>query len=181
VTKGEQNSVPKRIAGVALMLLGAALIGYGAHYLAENGNCSSTGYASYGPVPKCGGGEGLYITSVFFLGPLVIFVGWALAQLWGLLWPMVCVATAAGLVTIRADSHAAPDAKAFGLGLGSCFAALALVSVGVSIRKLRRPKTTLAGLPGPAAGLASSGATAMASPPLVTAAVSDWRPGTKLA
>jgi hypothetical protein len=33
------------------MLVGVALIGYGAHYLIRNGNCSSTGYTEYGPVP----------------------------------------------------------------------------------------------------------------------------------
>ena len=48
--------------------------------------------ASYGPVPKCSGGEALYILSVFFLGPALAVVGWLMAQSWGVLWPAVCVA-----------------------------------------------------------------------------------------
>ncbi len=49
-------SAGRRAGGVALMLVGAALIGWGSHYLAKTG----TGYISYGPVPKCAGGEALY-------------------------------------------------------------------------------------------------------------------------
>jgi len=97
-------SVVRHVLGVALMLVGVALIGYGAHFLAISGNCSSTGYVSYGPVPKCSGGEAFYIISVFFLGPLLAVVGWLMARLWGVLWPSVCLALGAGLVTIRLDA-----------------------------------------------------------------------------
>jgi hypothetical protein len=172
--KGQQRSVPKRIAGVALMVLGAALIGYGAHYLAENGTCSSTGYVSYGPVPKCGSGEGLYITSVFFLGPVAALVGWGFAHIWGLLWPTVCVATGVGLITIRMDQHAAAGAKAFGVFAGSCFVALAVLSVGLTIRKLRRTRVALASSPFQVGGPAGPGVAIMADPPPMTAHPMDW-------
>lgn len=139
----------KRVGGVALMLIGVALIGYGAHYLAENGTCSGTGYASFGPVPKCSGGEALYITSAFFLGPLVALVGWLMAQLWGTLWPAVCLALGTGLGTISADPRAAPGAQAFGLVTGVCFGALAVVSVTITLRKRSNRGKAQAGLAGP--------------------------------
>ena len=69
MAEAKRPSAGRRVGGVALMLLGAALIGWGSHYLAKSGTCSGTGYVSYGPVPKCGGGEALYILSTFFLGP----------------------------------------------------------------------------------------------------------------
>jgi len=133
-------SVVRHVLGVALMLVGVALIGYGAHFLAISGNCSSTGYVSYGPVPKCSGGEAFYIISVFFLGPLLAVVGWLMARLWGVLWPSVCLALGAGLVTIRLDASAPSGAKTFGLVVGACFVALAVLSVIVSLRKRLRKK-----------------------------------------
>jgi hypothetical protein len=140
MAKAPGLSAGKRVLGVALMLLGVALIGYGAHFLAISGNCSSTGYVSYGPVPKCGGGEAFYIISVFFLGPGLAVVGWLMARLWGALWPSVCVAVGAGLITIRLDASAPSGAKTFGLVVGSCFAALAVISVIFSLRKRFRKK-----------------------------------------
>jgi hypothetical protein len=66
MTNGRGRPAYRRVAGAALMVLGAVLVGYGAHYLIQNGSCSSTGYASTGTVPRCGGGEGLSVLSVFF-------------------------------------------------------------------------------------------------------------------
>jgi hypothetical protein len=134
------RTVPRTIAGVALMLLGVALIGYGAHYLTVNGNCSGTGYTEYGPVPTCHGPEALYIMSVFFLGPALAIAGWLMARAWGLLWPAVCVSVGAGMITLRYDGSAPAGARAFGLAAGVCFAALAVLSVVVTVRKRRRRK-----------------------------------------
>jgi hypothetical protein len=97
---GKPVSTGRRVGGVALMVVGVALIGFGAHYLTVKGTCSGTGYISTGPVAKCGGGEPLYIMSVFFLGPALAGVGWILAQVWNLLWPLACVSLGAGLVTV---------------------------------------------------------------------------------
>jgi uncharacterized membrane protein len=130
----------KRIAGVALMLLGVALMAYGTHYLAMNGTCSSTGYVSYGPVPKCHGNEFLYITSAFFLGPAVIFVGWAMAGVSGVLWPVFCLGMAASMITIRNETTVSAGAKAFALLMGEIFVLLALVSVIVTVRKRLKRK-----------------------------------------
>jgi hypothetical protein len=130
------------------MLLGVALIGYGAHYLTQNGNCSGTGYSQYGPVATCHGPEALYIMSVFFLGPAFAIVGWLVARAWGLLWPAVCLSLAAGEITIRFSTGAHSTAKTFGLVIGVCFAALAVVSVIVSARKRIRHRAA----PAPAAG-----------------------------
>lgn len=138
-TSGQKGSqaptLHRRISGVALMLLGAALVAYGTHFLAKTGDCSSTGYVSYGPVPKCGSGEGLYITSVFFLGPVVIVVGWALAQVSGLLWPMFCACMAVSLITIYTGTGASTGARAFAMLMGEVFVGLALLSVVVTVRR----------------------------------------------
>lgn len=128
----------RRIGGVALMLLGAALIGYGTHFLARTGTCSSTGYVSYGPVPKCGGGEALYIMSAFFVGPLFALIGWAFAQVDGLLWPMVCVCVGTGLALIYRDHTASTGGRAAAMLAGEIFFALAVLSVGVTIRRRLR-------------------------------------------
>jgi hypothetical protein len=172
MAKAGSPSAGKRIAGVALMLLGVALIGYGTHYLTINGNCSSTGYVSYGPVPKCSGGEALYIVSVFFLGPALAIVGWLFIPFEGVLWPAVCVGAGVGMITIPADASAASGAKSFGLVAGIIFVGLALLSVIITVRKRLRPKPALHG----PAGLATAPVlnTPAAHPP-----VSAGPPGTR--
>ena len=147
MTTTQSPSAVRRVSGGALMLLGVALIGYGAHYVIRNGNCSGTGYTSYGPVPRCSGAEGLYITSVFFLGPALAVVGWLMSRTWGWLWPLVCLSLAAGLGSIKIDSAAASGAKSLGLVLGVCFLALAVLAVTLRVRKRLRPDPPT--LPGP--------------------------------
>jgi putative oligomerization/nucleic acid binding protein len=143
-----KRSIGRTIGGVALMLLGVALMAYGAHYLTENGTCSSTGYVSYGPVPKCHGNEFLYITSAFFLGPAVVLVGWGMAGISGLLWPTFCVGLAVGFITIRDDVGPPAGEKAFGLLAGYFFIALAVLSVVVTLRNRHRKRTAHTGIPG---------------------------------
>lgn len=142
-----KHSIGRTIGGVALMLLGVALMAYGAHYLTMNGTCSSTGYVSYGPVPKCKGNEFLYITSAFFLGPAVAGVGWLMAGISGLLWPTFCIGLAVSFITIRDDVGAPAGEKAFGLITGYFFVALALLSVVVTLRKRHRKRNAPASLP----------------------------------
>jgi uncharacterized membrane protein len=181
----------KTIGGVALMLIGVALMAWGAHHLTENGNCSSTGYVSYGPVPTCKGSEFFYITSAFFLGPAVAVAGWGMARISGLLWPLTCVGYAVGFITIRNDDPgAAVGAKAFALIVGVCFVALAVLSVIITARKRLRNKAgpagiTLAGIPptgsaGPvfgSAGLATTGpATVGPAPTPVASRPPSWGP-----
>ena len=148
VAEARARSRSRAIAGVALMLLGVAVMAYGAHYVTKNGNCSGTGYTSYGPVAKCSGGEALYITSVFFLGPALAVVGWLLAGVSGVLWPAFCIAMAVGLITLREETALSAGAKAFGVVIGEVVIVLALVSVIVSVRKRRRPKAAPAGIAG---------------------------------
>jgi uncharacterized membrane protein len=168
-TARRRSASPARvIGGIALMFLGVALMSYGAHFLAKTGTCSGTGYVSYGPVPKCGGSEPLYIVSAFFVGPVTAIAGWLLAQAWGWLWPTFCIGVGAGLITIYSETATA-GAKVFGLVGGICLFALAGRSVIVSLRKRRRlravreaagPGTTvLANTPAPAQ-LAPAGARA---------------------
>ena len=154
------RSRSRTIAGVALMLLGVAVMAYGAHYVTKNGNCSGTGYTSYGPVAKCSGGEALYITSVFFLGPALAVVGWLMAQVSGVLWPAVCVSIGIGMITLYADTSAASGKGSFGLVFGIVFFALAVLSIILTVRKRRRPKPVVTG----PAGLANAPSTPAAQP-----------------
>jgi hypothetical protein len=129
----------RRIAAVMVMVLGAALIGYGAHYLIQNGACSPAGHTSAGPAPACGGGgEGPYTLSVLFLGPALAIAGWRLGRLRGALWPATCIALGAGLVTIHVGPGATAVARAFGPVAGTCFLGFALASaVAIAARRLR--------------------------------------------
>jgi hypothetical protein len=156
-TTTQGRPTAKRLGGGALMLLGVALIGYGAHYLIRNGNCSSTGYTEYGPVPRCGGSEALYIMSVFFLGPGFAVIGWLMSRTWGWLWPLTCVSLAVGLATIKIDSAAAAGAKTLGLILGICFTALAVLSAALTTRKRLRRALPNAGVARVDPGLPPSG------------------------
>jgi hypothetical protein len=135
----------RTIGGVALMVIGVALMAWGAHHLTENGNCSSTGYVSYGPVPTCKGNEFFYITSAFFLGPAVALVGWGMAKISGLMWPLTCVGYAVGFITIRNDAGPTSGAKAFGQVMGEFLIALAVLSVIITVRKRLRKKAGHAG------------------------------------
>ena len=170
------RSRSRTIAGVALMLLGVAVMAYGAHYVTKNGNCSGTGYTSYGPVAECSGGEALYITSVFFLGPVLAVVGWLLAGVSGVLWPAFCIAMAVGLITLREETTLSAGAKAFGVVIGEVFIVLALVSVIVSVRKRRRPKAAPAGIAG--TGTVLAGAAGLAAPTGLAGPTGLAAPGT---
>lgn len=176
MTTTQGSSAVKRVSGGVLMLLGVALIGYGVHFLIRNGNCSGTGYTSYGPVPKCNGAEPLYILSVFFVGPVLALVGWLMSRTWGWLWPLVCVSLATGLATIKIDKTAASGAKSLGLALGVCFFALAALSVTLTVRKRLRPKPPAP----PNPGLASVGPGVFdvgpGTPPPVPAGLASQQP-----
>jgi len=132
------NASPTRVVvGITLMVLGVALMSYGAHFVASTGTCSGTGYVYYGPVPKCSGDEALYITSAFFVGPLAAIIGWVVAPSGVWLWPAVCIGVGTGLITISIETTATTGARAFGGVGGICLFALAGRSVIVTLRKRR--------------------------------------------
>ena len=158
----------RRIAGVIVMLLGVALVGYGAHYLIQNGTCPGTGR-----VPACGGGQGPYTLSVFFLGPALAVAGWWLGRLSGALWPAVCIALGVGLVTIRTGQGATAVAKAFGPVAGTCFLAFALASVVIAVRKWLRARSSPSGMPVLPVRPAGPGTTLVADPSAANACALD--------
>lgn len=173
-------SPAKVVGGAALMLIGVALMSYGAHYLVKTGTCSGTGYTEYGPVPKCGSGEALYITSTFFVGPVAAVLGWLIARAWGWLWPTFCVGIGVGLVTLRLDATVTSGAKAFAILSGECLFALAVVSVIVSVRKRRRQATTgPVAMYGPDARWHRPGTEAVASEPDSFQPAPAWAPGAR--
>jgi hypothetical protein len=55
-----------RIAGVAVLLFSAIVLGVGIHHLVSTGTCSSTGYSgNFGPVPHCPSGTGWWVAFLF--------------------------------------------------------------------------------------------------------------------
>jgi hypothetical protein len=166
---GKAAPALRRVGGLIIMLIGAGLVAWGAHYLAINGTCSSTGYVSYGPVPTCHGPEGLYITATFFGGPFVMLIGWGMARIPSVLWPVFCVFLATSFASIDLDKNESSGAHTFGLVLGAAFLALALFSVVTTVRKrlagpppAPQPNPAMAGMyaaPDSAADGASSGFT----------------------
>jgi hypothetical protein len=165
VGRGRSVSPGWRVGGVVLMFLGVALMSYGAHNIAKTGNCSGTGYTSYGPVPRCGGGEALYIMSLFFVGPLVAIGGWLLARAWGWLWPTFCVGVGVSLITLRNETTVSSGAKAFSFLSSICLFALAAVSVTVSLRKRHRRRNQREAAGPEAAVVASKPAPSQFAPP----------------
>jgi hypothetical protein len=163
----------KRIGGLALMLVAVAMIGLCTHFLAMSGNCSNTGYLPNGPAPVCGGGEGFYITGEFFVGPLIALIGWGLAQLSGVLWPLTCLGVGTGLVTVKSGSNAPAGAPSLGQVGGVLFFALAVLSVGLTIRNRRREQH--AALAGPPASFAPPPAS-FALPPASFARPASFAP-----
>ena len=135
--QGLSASPARVIGGMALMFAGVALMSYGTHFLAKTGTCSGTGYTEYGPAPKCPGGEALYITSTFFLGPLAAILGWLIARAWGWLWPSLCIGVGVALITLRDEAGVSYGAGAAALLGGICLFALAVLSVFVGRRKRR--------------------------------------------
>jgi hypothetical protein len=137
----------KRIGGLAVILLAAAMIGVCLHYLALNGTCSSTGYLPTGPARVCGGGEPLWITGTFFIGPLLAAIGWGLTQIPGLLWPVTCAGIGAGMITLRAPG----GTQLFGQVTGVIFFGLAVFSVITTFRHRAQKRHAPVAAPAPAA------------------------------
>jgi hypothetical protein len=155
----------RRIAALMVMVLGAALIGYGAHYLIQNGACSPAGHTSAGPAPACGGGgEGPYTLLVLFLGPALAVAGWRLGRLRGALWPATCIALGVGLVTIHVGPGATAVARAFGPVAGTCFLGFALASAAAIAARRLKARISPAGRPVVQASPAGPGTTVVVYP-----------------
>ena len=142
----------KRALGLGLLLIAVALMGYGVHTVIANGNCSSTGYVSYGPVAKCShGSEFLAITGLFFLGPALLLAGWAYLKVKGVTWPAVLAGIEVGALTIRSDSGVASGAKTAGLVIALICGGLIIVSAGFTGRRLVRRRSVPPSHDGPVA------------------------------
>jgi hypothetical protein len=129
----------KRVLGVGLLLAGAAAIAYGAHTVISNGNCSSTGFTQYGPVPKCShGSEFLGITGLFFLGPVILIAGGLWLGVKGVTWPAMLAGIGVGALIVHSDSGVSQSAKSAGAGVAGVCAVLIVVSVMFTVRRLLR-------------------------------------------
>jgi hypothetical protein len=127
-----------RIAGVALLLFSAVLLGVGIHHLFLTGTCSSTGYsANYGPVPTCPSGTGAWFAFVFG-GIIGAVAGALMAGSSALVFAGIFGAIGLGSLSILLDSGTQSGQKIFGAIFGGCFAlvgagaAAAVISSAVS-------------------------------------------------
>ena len=161
----------KRALGLGLLLVAVALMGYGVHTVISNGNCSSTGYVQYGPVPKCShGSEFLAISGLFFLGPALLVAGWGFLKIKGVTWPAVLAGIGIGALTIRSDTGVAAGAKNTGFGIALACAALIVISAAFSGRRLMRRGSSPPAHNGSIAKPGPTAPPAHAHPPAVAAA-----------
>jgi hypothetical protein len=154
-----------RIAGVALLLFAAILLGVGIHHLVATGTCSSTGYSgSFGPVPHCPSGTGWWFAFVFG-GIIGCLIGAAMAGNGSLIFAGIFGAIGFGALSLVLDSNAASGTQVFGAAFGGVFAVVGIAAWGVilvsafrSLASLRpqdvrhgKTKTTSRGVPPPSA------------------------------
>ena len=155
------------IAGGALLLFSAVLLGVGIHHLVATGTCSSTGYsANYGPVPYCPSGTGWWFAFVFG-GIFGCLIGAFMAGNGGLIFAGIFGAIGFGALSLVLDSSARSSTKIFGGVFGGIFALVGVAAgvfvLGGAVESLRpqqirrgKTKTTARGSPRPT--LSSSGA-----------------------
>lgn len=117
-----------RIAGVALLLFSAVLLGVGIHHLVATGTCSSTGYsANFGPVPHCPSGTGWWFAFVF-VGIIGGIIGAMMAGSMGLLFAGLFGAIGIGALTLAFDSNARSSTQVFGAAFGGAFALVGIIA-----------------------------------------------------
>lgn len=135
-----------RIAGVAILLFSAILLGVGIHHLVATGTCSSTGYSgNFGPVPHCPSGTGWWFAFVFG-GIIGCLIGAAMAGNGALIFAGIFGAIGVGALTLAFDSSAKSGTKVFGGVFGGVFALVGVAAliaiIGPAVRSLgsRRPQ-----------------------------------------
>jgi hypothetical protein len=170
-----------QIAGVALLLFSAILLGVGIHHVVATGTCSSTGYsANFGPVPTCPSGTGWWFAFVFG-GVIGSLVGGLMAGSLSLVFAGMFGAIGFGALSNLLDSSAQSSEKVFSAVFGGCFAlvgvAAGISAIASSVGSLRRPArksaatsaqvvTSAFGTPQSTAGL---GSTSTVADPILSA------------
>jgi hypothetical protein len=130
----------RMIAGVAILIFTAVLLGVGLHHIIEGGTCSSTGYTRYGPAPKCPSGTGLW--TVFLLGGIFgIIGGCILADLAVLVVPVMFTAIGLGALTLLFSANASSGEQLFALIFGGSFLLGGLVGPAFTGIKRYRERT----------------------------------------
>jgi predicted lipid-binding transport protein (Tim44 family) len=179
-----------QIAGVALLIFSAILLGVGIHHMIAIGTCSSTGYsANYGPVPTCPSGTGAWFAFIFggIIGGLA---GALMAGSVALVFAGIFGAIGFGALSIVLDSSAHHSNKIFGAIFGACFALVGVAAliavVGSAIGSLRRPASkpppTRATPPAPASAFGAPDASSAfgdngtAADPILTAYSASQQP-----
>jgi hypothetical protein len=164
-----------QIAGIALLLFSAILLGVGIHHVVATGTCSSTGYsANFGPVPTCPAGTGWWFAFVFG-GIIGSLVGALMAGSLSLVFAGIFGAIGFGALSNLWASNAQSSEKVFSAIFGGCFALVGIAAgvsvIASSVGSLRRPArksaatsapvvTSAFGTPEPSAGLGTTSAVA---------------------
>lgn len=133
-----------RIAGVAVLLFSAILLGVGIHHLVATGTCSSTGYsANFGPVPHCPSGTGWWM-AFLFVGIIGCLIGAAMAGSGGLIFAGIFGAIGVGALTLAFSSKASSGARVFGGVFGGVFALVGITAaVVILVSAIRSLASTL--------------------------------------
>ncbi len=122
-----------RIAGVAVLLFSAILLGVGIHHLVATGTCSSTGYsANFGPVPHCPSGTGWWFAFVFG-GIIGCLAGAAMGGHGALIFAGIFGAIGFGALSLVLDSNASSGTQVFGAAFGGVFAVVGIIAWGVIV------------------------------------------------
>lgn len=173
------RQVIRGLIGLVLLVAGSALTGWGIHHIFITGNCSSTGYNSYGPVKTCPSGFALWLTAGIFVGPPLAIVGGLMARPRGLGIPVFLTGLGLGLLTVSSDRTAVAGAKGAGLIIGvTLLAIMGLVLVRRAVRKARGPAVAPPASPSPASPTPASPTPTSPSPTSVTpAAAVQAQPG----
>jgi hypothetical protein len=109
------------IIAVAVMLAAVVLVAFGIHRILSTGTCSSTGYTSFGPVPRCP--KGSFVFALFLTFGIVAAVIAGLFVAGGqLVGPAVFLAIGLGALTAGVFPSAGNGSPAFGYVFGGCFA-----------------------------------------------------------
>jgi hypothetical protein len=123
-----------KIAGVAVLLFFAVLLGVGIHHMISIGTCSSTGYSGdLGPVPYCPKGTGWWFLFLF-AGIFGCLAGAGMAGSLAMVFGGIFGAIGVGSFTIILDKHTAGGSKAFGAIFGGCFAVVGIGAWAVIIK-----------------------------------------------
>jgi hypothetical protein len=126
----------KVIVGIAILIATDILYAFSVHSVISTGTCSSTGYATIGPVPHCPKGTAVF--SLFLpLGAFLVIMGGWLAEA-SLTVPSLFCAIGIGSLVAGISPSGGNGSAAFALIFGGCFLIAGVAWAGIALAAGRR-------------------------------------------